>query len=407
MNNRRSKDPILLCPSADGWEAWPSADGDAPRTGQSIASPAEVHGPVGVMGLPSRYLQALPLWLVNVDPTVFPDMIRLQLERRGLLPPGAAMRWRIVTRNESRTLVLALVLDPDLPPDLLVESAARFEPAAALRPLPDKRAVLFRESDRLVLVCGTGGAPATIHALGDRELTPDVLFEIHATLLELDHEGVFPRPEAFVLWSDFSAAETALLRDQLGLAVESPPAPAPRAPGETWDFTPPAVEVARTARSGRQRRTGLVLLVAAIYLLLAAVAAAHYGWLTFEHGRLSRDVEATAPTVDSLKQTSDHWRVLELALDPDMYPVERLHRASRSLPPDGVRFTLFEQRGAAFLIRGEAMNAPAAFQFKDKLNNDPDWAGYQWQMPQPRLLPNNSAQFQLESTRGNAPVNLQ
>ena len=397
----------LILPGADSWESWPASANGAPSIATVLSDPSQEGGKVLALGIPTRYLTAVPLWLVKADPALYPDMIRLQLERRGLLSGGAHFRWKQVTQTDDRVLFLACLLSNRTPAEIHVEDAQRFEPSPSLRRVPGERLVLMRESGRLVAMCSIQEQLAAFQCLGDGQVTPDTAAEIQGMLLQLGEEQVLPRCGSIVAWCELSPQERQMLTQKTGLEVGQSAAPAPELPEESWELTPPAVLEARETRRKRESQRRWIAIAGGAWLLLAIAVAAHFFWLYLQARELRSNVQATAPTVERLRLAAETWRALEPAIEPDLYPVERLHRAARLLPEDGVRFTLYDQRVSAFLIRGEAKNAPAAFQYRDSLEKDPDWAGYTWLMPQPRLLPNNSAQFVLEGSRGYAPTDTQ
>jgi len=81
-----------------------------------------------------------------------------------------------------------------------------------------------------------------------------------------------------------------------------------------------------------------------------------------------------------------------------------LLRCSNLLPPDGVRFTLFETNEGKILIQGEAADAKAAFNFADALKQSRDLRDYKIEMPLPATLPNGNTKFQIQGTRYGAPA---
>jgi hypothetical protein len=122
---------------------------------------------------------------------------------------------------------------------------------------------------------------------------------------------------------------------------------------------------------------------------------------------------ATSRRVDELNQwQADHAQALELVhqgraawkelgpvVDTKNYPLELLLEAYQSIPLDQLHLTLFETGGGHLLIKGEAKNVAGAFQFYNKLKEDPYFSGYALEMANPHPLPNDLAQFQIEGTR--------
>ena len=136
-----------------------------------------------------------------------------------------------------------------------------------------------------------------------------------------------------------------------------------------------------------------------IYSLLLLVMMLRAGWFYFQCRRLESGLAANKALVEEIRTTSHRWDLMEAAVEPEAYPVEQLLRCVKVLPPSGVRFTLFAVNGRKVTIQGEAKGAPAVFTYFDDLKRSKDLAGYRWKMPQPRLLPNDNAEFQIEGER--------
>jgi hypothetical protein len=90
------------------------------------------------------------------------------------------------------------------------------------------------------------------------------------------------------------------------------------------------------------------------------------------------------------------WKDLAPVVDTKDYPLNLLLQADQSIPTDQLHLTLFETGDGHLLIKGEAKNVAGAFQFLSKLKSDPYFAAYNLDMGNPRPLPNDLAQFQIE-----------
>jgi len=105
-----------------------------------------------------------------------------------------------------------------------------------------------------------------------------------------------------------------------------------------------------------------------------------------------------APALQMVHDTQAAWKDLQPAVDVNSYPLEVLLHVSESLPGDQVHLTLFEQEGDHLLLKAEARNLTAAFQFFDQLKKNPHLSGYTWDMAQPHSLANDITQLQIEGT---------
>lgn len=400
----KPKETTLVLPGSGRWEIWPAGANGTAGSGapQGVDSPSAAPvDRVACIGLPARYLHALPVWIVKSDAAPVGAMIDAQIERRALGAPtaGAPQSTRLVADEPARQLHLATVLSPSLPQEICVGRAPRFEPTPALYPLPADRLVLWIEEDRFVAAVSRGEKLAYFQALGSGTLDDTLIAEIRCLLLGLSAEGVLTRCDGVVMWEPVSEERRSALQSALKLPVEFAPRPHPRLPAEVSDLRPPSVRLEQSAAARRRRAGRWIALAGAVYL----VVLASFGVRAFLKYReilaLRAELAKDAPEIAAVRETAKRWKSLEPALNPDHYPIERLFQAATLLPPEGVRLILLEQRGPALQLTGEARNAPAAFEFLEKLKKAPAWSAYRWQMPQPKLLANGSAQFQIEGSR--------
>lgn len=387
----------------DAWEVWAMGEGGQARLAQACTSPddAEISAH-SVLALPLRQLFAVPLWLTTTDPALMREMIFLQLERRGLSGGRSAQEsvfdYRVLKSTENKTLVLAIALPGALPGQLNLD-LHNYEPSARTHALPPDELVIWREGDRLVLVITQGTEIAYFEALGDDKITDEVLRELQCIRLQLEAENVIGRLNGVTLWSAFSPGETSLIAGATNLPVRSDSRPAPAMPAERMNLVPVSVRQSQQIAKAAGRKKSLLATVAGIYALLVLLLVLRVGWLYVQCSRIEAQLKSQAPVVKQLEATAHRWDLLDAAINPESYPVELLLRCARLLPSEGVRFTLFKTTGDKIFIQGEAKNAPAAFKFAEDLKQSKDLHDYKWQMPQPRLLANDNAEFQIEGVR--------
>ncbi len=120
----------ICLPGEQTWELWKHSSG-----GWQIAQTAPAGqdgGPAffktaGVFGYPVSAAFAVPVRAATGDADMLPDIIDFQLEKQGLKPEtpvGNLIDWRTVEREESRTLVLASVLNSQMADDLPRETVS-------------------------------------------------------------------------------------------------------------------------------------------------------------------------------------------------------------------------------------------------------------------------------------------
>jgi len=106
-----------------------------------------------------------------------------------------------------------------------------------------------------------------------------------------------------------------------------------------------------------------------------------------------------ASALDTVHDGQAAWKQLAPVVDPKNNPLELLLETDKSVNTDQLHLTDFEAGGGHLVIKGEAKNIAGAFEFLSKLNSDPFFSGYNLAMNNPRPLPNDLAQFQIEGTR--------
>ena len=98
-------------------------------------------------------------WLATSDRAVIPEILHLQLEKRGLLTKNSgdsAVDYRVIETRENQTLAIATILQPEFPTELTFERVSRFEPSAYTFALPQDRLVIWREQGRLTVAATRG-----------------------------------------------------------------------------------------------------------------------------------------------------------------------------------------------------------------------------------------------------------
>ncbi len=78
--------------------------------------------------------------------------------------------------------------------------------------------------------------------------------------------------------------------------------------------------------------------------------------------------------------------------------MEILRQVVESLPPQGIRLTIFDVAPERITVEGEAISASHATKYFETVSQQAGMADIDWQMPPPALLPNNTARFQIVGT---------
>jgi len=389
---------------AEPWELWVVGGTSGAECIRMCARPAENRlRKTTVLTLPTAQVFCLPLWLNETDSKQFASMIPLQLELRGLLPrvPGVAVfDWSVVKQESARTLVVIGVLPPALPEEIQAETYGAFDLSARYLPLPENTLTLWREQDQIVFAITRERHLVYFQALPESRLTSRVLQDLKCILATLAMQGVIPPLQQVMLWTEATPAELASLQDALKFPVRTAERPPPQLPSSPWKLVPLSVsqaEQSRDIRRWQMRGGGLALLA---YLLFVGWSVYRFFSLNAQVDQLRHWQAEHAPALAVVQDTQAAWQDLRPVVDEKSYPLELLLHCSQSIPADQLHLTLFEATEGHLLIKGEAKNVGAAFQFLDGLKRDPFFSAYTWDMGQPHLLPNDLAQLQIEGTRG-------
>ena len=381
-------------------------DGSKARLAGTFDTPAAAQlTPQSVLALPLQQLFAVPLWLATTDPVLMREMIFLQLERRGLAagrtPQEMVFDFRTVATVENKTLVLAVAL-PGVLPGHLCQDLRAYEPSARVRPLPRDEFIFWREDGRLVLAVTRGEELAYFQALGEGSFTAPVLQELQCIRLQLQEEGVIERTNGITLWGEFGPGEISAVSQAMNLRAVTAPPPAPVLPGEWMDIIPSSVRKTQQIAKAAGRNMSILAAFAGVYILFLLGLIIRVTLIYVEGARIEADLKNHEAEVNDIQATSARWDSLDPAIDRDSYPVELLLRSARFLPPDGVRFTLFSTSTGKIIIQGEAKNYGAAVGFFDDLKKSKELVDYKFNMPNPPILPNGNAKFQIEGVRNGA-----
>ena len=394
----KSQSYFLRAVDAEEWELWTFSEGKLPQFVRRLPAPSEVPGNT-IVALPAQQTVTFPAWVATIDREVIPEILHLQLEKRGLLSKngsGSLMDYRVIETRDNRVLAVATVLQPDFPEELTFERASRFEPSVYTYALPQDRLVIWREKGRLAVAATRGKEPLIAQVLGDRELSETAATELKCIVLQLQLQGFCSNLLGVHLWGNFSGEEADRVQRILGLRVTYDSVPPPNLPPVRSSLLPPEVSILHARRRRRSRVWSSVGFVAALYLLGIALFAGYLYWQRHVAADLREQIEKQSPTVAAIQKTAERWRKVEEAVNPGFYPVEVLYQVSSLLPPDGMRLTSFEVEKGKVTLRGEASTAPAAFKFAEDIKAKPELQIFNWQMPSPTLRPDGRAEFAIE-----------
>jgi hypothetical protein len=394
----KSQSYFLRAVDGEEWELWAFPEGKRAQFIRRLPTPAEVPGNT-VVALPAQQTVTFPAWVATSDRDVIPEILHLQLEKRGLLSKngsGSGMDYRVIEMRNNRALAVATVLQPDFPAELTFERASRFEPSVYTYALPQDRLVIWREKGRLAVAATRGKEPVIAQVLADRELSETAVTELKCIVLQLQLQEFCNNLLGVHLWGNFSAEEVERLQKMLELRVTYDSVPPPSLPAVRSGLLPPEVSILHAQRRRRSQIWSSVGLVAALYLLGITAFSGYLYWQKHVAANLREQLLRQSPTVAAIQKTAERWRQVEEAVNPNLYPVEVLYQVVGLLPPDGMRLTSFGVEKGKVTLRGEASTAPAAFKLAEDIKAKPELQIFNWQMPSPTLRPDGRAEFAIE-----------
>ncbi len=397
----------LLLPgrtAAEPWELWVFGGKSSADMVQVCATPlANRLRKNTTLALPVSHVFCLPLWLNETDAKQFAGMIPLQLELRGLQPRGgetAVFDWSFVAQEGNRTLVMVGVLPATLAPEIHAEAYDSFDLSARYLSFPANALTIWQEQGRLALAITRGPHLVYFQALAEGQITPRVVQDLRCTQATLAMQDIIAPLQKVVLWTEINPEQQTALRGALALPIEQGVCPSPVPPQQPWKLTPALVGEAKRTRANQRWQNRILLMLLMVYLLAVAGVLFRYYSTSMKVDELRKWQADHAQAVGLVHDGRVAWKDLAPVVDTKNYPLELLVEAAQAIPADQLHLTLFEAGNGHLLIKGEAKNVGGAYQFWNKLKSDPTFASYNLVMGNPRPLPNDLAQFQIEGTRG-------
>jgi hypothetical protein len=418
--------PVFVFPGPEGWELWSTADGEVQCMGPA-EDPQKLRAPEqAVVCLPSRSFLSVPLW-ISVEEGIAPrDLAKIALEAKNLLGanPEVAVWGMEPIRTEPiavagqdepglRQLEATAILAGPLEENWLLEQAGRHEIAGRVLPAPGggSSAVLRKELGRWVVDFYSGGKWLHTQPLLGRELQAGVATEIGALLAQLEAEGTLPDLNLLVLRDEGDAGVG--VQEFLSLLpcpVRTETRGAPRLPAGPWDLQPPLLTERRLAKSQKAKKQRSIQTGLTVFVVLILAAMVYFAVPLVQLKKVEKELVGIAPEADKIREASQSWQEAGVLVNPKMNALELLWEVSRPLIEkdpgeiDGVRLTTFDFNTKRLLLQGEGKDLEQTEKYFEWLKMEPMLSEYQWRHPQPTLLPNGNARFQVEGIPAGAEV---
>jgi len=406
MKNPRQPRRAIYRPAAAGWQKWEQGEGEAWTLAGEAAEMADLKpAPDGLIAVPVRRAFSLAVWVPADDPALFADLVFTQLELRGLAGrtrETTSFSWQEVAREGNEALLHAVVLPANLAPQYWHGDVTSYAVSAACLPLAPDAVSVWEEEGGWVAAVTRGDKLLHFQPLTEKTPSPAMALEIWLMIAPLDAGRMLTGSARIDVYHQRDQApDLSDWRSAGGFEVTAQKFPAPVWPAVEGCTPLPVQEVQRTKETGA-RRQKIALFAAAAYFLVVLALAANTLWLWWRAESLRKAIAAESGEVEAVRAAMQRWNAIEPALNPPAYPLEVLYQAARLLPKDGVRLTLFQMNLDRVVLAGEASTLQAAQRFQEDVRKNPDLAGYDWTMENPRPLPTGSARFQIDGLRHGA-----
>ena len=357
-----------------------------------------------VLGLPIAAVLAQRLRLPTVDPTEFPEMVRIQIEKAlPFSPDEVTTDFELIEQNETESIIsaiavrnerLAEIAAPLLAGGYIPRQVTVYAAQRASTHAPEGNALLiYPEGETLVSAVTENGKVSLTRTL-DGVAPEQLRIELPQLALSAELQGIsvsFPNVLLDETCYELRDTVQGIMASPTELvSVETPPA------SVKLNLLPESWRQRRSqlARQGEWRRR--LLWAGAVYAGLLFLSLASLASVDFEIGRLDRSIARDAPQTSFVQAAEGNWKALAPAIDSRYYPVEILLHLFESLPSPDVRITTYSQSARQISVDGESSSAALAYQFIDKVKKNRELQIFQFDMAAPRILPNNHAQFRLE-----------
>jgi hypothetical protein len=357
-----------------------------------------------VLGLPIAAVLAQRFRLPTVDPTEFPEMVRIQIEKAlPFSPDEVTTDFELIEQSENESVIavmavrneqLAEIAAPLLARGFIPRQVTVYAAQRASTYAPEGKALLiYPEGETLVSAVTENGKVSLARTL-DSVAPEQLRTELPQLALSAELQGISASFSNVLL--DETCHE---LRDTIEgilaspteiVGVELPPAAVKlNLLPESWKR-----RRAHLARRGEWRKRliwaggayfGLFLLILA-YLVYMRAAIAY----------LNSSIARDAPQTQFVRTADANWKALLPAVDARYYPVEILLQLFESLPSPDVQITAYNQSARQISVEGEAKSPAIAYQFAEKIKKNAGLQIFRFDMAAPRILPNGHAQFRVE-----------
>lgn len=403
----QSKPEAILLASAEGWELWKFPAKSAPEWIQNPDEKQVASATPLLVGLPTRALVGLPLWVAHEGNAK--ELVELELSSRHLLRRNAAVTAVPIVQRDERSLVLAVASSDDSPASEYFHRAQYFEVPARLLDAGGKDIVVWKEFGNLCFAFYREGQCVFFTGTGESSPGPAFCGLVKRTALRLRAEDVISHiPSSLRLIGSFSEEERRSLAKGLSVDLEylenSPP---PQLLNHPSDPAPPAARQAQVKRNTRRRVTLVGSIALACYLVVLAFLGGELILRVVELRRLRAEEAALDPAAKDAIHLMNEWEEYRGAVDPHSFALDQLAAVAREIPGEQVRLTQFTLDGGRLIISGEAPDITQADTFFDRVRHSLALQEYDWKPRQHQLAGKTKIRFEMEGIRPDAKIGNQ
>jgi hypothetical protein len=396
LRSTRKGERLIVVPGENsGWEVWRFPLSGASEYQQSIPADSELAGiPFATFGLPVRSVFSMPMWIRGANSTDLAAAIELQLE--ALTNRGGVSSWSIAHKSDGNWLLSVSRLSAPLPKEWVSRFAESYDLASRFYEMSANSLTLWKEQGRLCLGVTRGKTIVYFQDLGVRSII-DCAADLTSILMSLEMRGIVASLNEIVAWFDLHQTEQENLQARLNLPVRSCKKPAPTLPVDRWDLTPLSVRDTKVRVGNRRTYLRYIALAALLYIAVAAALLGRLYYTQREAAQVQLWMEQHQAALDTIQQSQTVWTSLQLVVDQDHYPLENLLHCQTAVTSADFRLTRFEQNNGDLILKGEGRNALAAEAFAQRIQHDPHFSGYSWEIGAPTVLSNDLASLEIHA----------
>ena len=386
----------------DGWELWRYPSKGEPFREKNISAKALTSALHLVVGLPTRSLLSVPLWISpHGNPS---ELAELELSSRHLLRRGAEVTGIPILEENGRALIMAIAsVDDEVALEFFPKAHAFEFPARLIDPAGSD-IVIWREWGNLCFAIYRDSHCVFFGSTGDKVPDSGFCAMVARTAMRLRCEGVITRtPVKMRLVGDFSFEDRSTLGDILHAdwdhLKEMPP---PILHPVNTNPAPPAAKAAMLQRERMRRLSTLAAGVLALYAFVLLCITVDLVVRRVQLNQINAKVEALAQPAEAAQRLVTEWKEFRFAVDPTAFALDQLGAVAAEIPGEKVRLTQYVTDNGRLTIAGEAADVSQAYEFIERVKKSALLQDYDWISRQPQLVGRNKVRFEMEGTRPDA-----